>query len=218
MSNQPSINRGILILLAPDATDASVNSNNTYFSFQYNPEKLLHTFNPLMQHTSDIEKENKFTLSEFFNLAFDLDSIEIEAGMKKQIVPDYGLHPALAMLEQMIQPQKKGNQTSMPIIIFKWGQKRILPVQLISMSIEEKTFDQTLNPTRANVSIVLKVLSDNEIQANHAAKKIFANHRNDRAMLAEFYKSQTGQAPTSIKPGATTASATSIKNKTKLKA
>ena len=39
------MNRGTLILLAPNAKGASISPKNIFFAFQYNPEKLLHTFN-----------------------------------------------------------------------------------------------------------------------------------------------------------------------------
>jgi hypothetical protein len=202
--NQPSINRGTLILLAPDATEPTIvaGTKNVYFTFQYNPEKLLHTFNPAIQPASAKETDIQCPPTEFFNLTFELDSVDIEQTIKKSIAPDFGLHPALAMLELMMQPQTNDKQTVMPIVVFRWGQKRQIPVYLVSMSVEEKTFDQTLNPTRASATIILRVLSASEIKDNQAAKKALATHQYDRSTLVEVYKAETDQAPVTTKPGA----------------
>jgi hypothetical protein len=212
LPTQPNINKGTLILLAPNATEAAVSSKNIYFSFQYNPEKLLHTFNPPEKNT-----ESQCPALEYFNLTFDLDSIEIDASPQTQTPTQFGLHPALAMLESMMQPQEGGSQTTLPIAVFKWGEKRLVPVSVVSMTVEEKSFDLILNPTRAAVSLTLKVLNTAEVNSNQAARKVLQTHQNDRKSLVETYKSQTGQAPASNVSTAAAAANASI-SKTKISA
>jgi hypothetical protein len=219
--NQPSVNRGTLILLAPDATEPTIvaGTKNIYFTFQYNPEKLLHTFNPAIQPASAKETDLKYPPTEFFNLTFELDSVDKELSIKKTIAPDFGLHPALAMLELMMQPQTKDKQTVMPIVVFRWGLKRQIPVYLVSMSVEEKTFDQALKPTRASVSLILRVLSALDAKDNQAAKKALAAHQYDTSTLVEVYKAETDQAPATTKPGPEAAAdASSGINNTKISA
>lgn len=219
MVNQPSVNRGTLILLASDATEPTIvaGTKNVYLTFQYNPEKLLHTFNPAIQLASAKETDTQCPPTEFFNLTFELDSVDIEQPIKKSAAPDFGLNPALAMLELMMQPQTKGNQTQMPILVFRWGQKRQIPVFLVSMNVEEKTFDQTLNPTRASATIILRVLSASEVKDNKAAQKALAAHQFDRSTLVEIYKAETDQAPATTKPGAQTVAANSSSGQSKTK-
>ena len=94
-----------------------------------------------------------------------------------------------------MQPQVVGNQTSMPIVVFKWGAKRSVAVRFVSMSVEEKSFDVTLNPTRASVSLTLRVLDATEINNNPGAKSVCLSHQNVQATLVDAYKLQTGQAP-----------------------
>lgn len=120
--------------------------------------------------------------------------MDIDQPSQNQSAADLGLHPALAMLELMMQPQVAGKQTSMPIIVFKWGAKRSVAVRFVSMSIEEKSFDVTLNPTRATVSLTLKVLDATEINNNPGASNVCLSHQNTRATLVDAYKLQTGQA------------------------
>jgi hypothetical protein len=194
LPSQPSINKGTLILLAPNAKDASNSSKNACFVFQYNPEKLLHTFNQAMSSALDANTtDSQDPPAELFYLTFELDSVDVDASSQNQSSTGLGLHPALAMLELMMQPQM-GKQTSMPIVVFKWGAKRSVTVRFVSMSVEEKSFDVTLNPTSASVSLCLRVLDVTEIGNNAVARDVYLSHENVRATLVEAYKLQTGQA------------------------
>jgi Contractile injection system tube protein len=102
-------------------------------------------------------------------------------------VAKYGVGPQLAALEKMIYPvgdepnkgpgngdrvanevsQSENNtdatqptpRHSFPNILFIWGENRVLPVLIESMSINEKQFDAKLNPVLAEVSLGLSVMS-----------------------------------------------------------
>ncbi len=204
MPSQPNINRGTLILLAPNAKDANISSTNIYFVFQYNPEKLIHTFNPALPNAvANPPGDPQSAPSEFFNLTFELDNVDTDPPNQNQNSTGLGLHPALAMLELMMQPQVGGKQSSLPIVVFKWGAKRTVPVHVVSMSVEEKLFDITLNPTRATVNLTLRVLNAAEININPGARNVFANHQNTQTSLVDSYKLQTGQGSTVGGIGAT---------------
>ena len=224
MPSQPNINRGTLILLAPNASDAAISSKNLFFTFQYNPEKLIHTFNQAMPAALDANTaDSQGTTAEFFNLTFELDSVDVDSPSQNQSSSNFGLHPALAMLELMMQPQVIANQTSLPIVVFKWGAKRSVPVRLVSMSVEEKSFDATLNPTRATVSLTLRVLGAAEINNNPGARNALLDHQKVQGTLVDEYKLQTGQvnpmvAGANSNLAAAVGSGSSIENKTKIKA
>jgi hypothetical protein len=196
LPSQPSINRGTLILLAPNAKDSTISTSNPYFAFQYNPEKLLHTFNQAASSAlaANTSTDPQGAPYELFNLTFELDSTETDPSSQNQSSVGFGLHPTLAMLELMMQPQIVGKQTSLPIVVFRWGAKRTVAVRFLSMSIEEKSFDITLNPTRATVSVVMRVLNASEINNNPGARNVCSSHENVRATLVDLYKLQTGQA------------------------
>ena len=196
MPNQPSVNRGTLILLAPNAIDASISAKNVFFTFQFNPEKLIHSFNQDLPSVSgaNTSLESQGLFAELFYLTFELDSLDIESSSQHQSLSDLGLHPALAMLELMTQPQMVGKQTFLPIIIFKWGAKRSIAVRIVSMSVEEKAFDISLNPTSASVSLSLRVLDATEINSNPGARNVYSSHQNVKTTLVDVYKLQTGQA------------------------
>ena len=187
-----------MVLLDANATDPAPSAKNIYFSFQYNPEKLNHTINQPSLDPATQNRNQQASLTEFFNLSFDLDSIDIDASAQGQISNDFGLHPALAMLQLMTKPQTIGSgKPSLPIVVFKWGAKRSVAAQIVSLFVEEKAFDLTLNPTRATVNLTLRVLDDSDVLGNQAARKVVAAHEETKKGLVEVYKSQTGQTPAS---------------------
>jgi hypothetical protein len=49
-------------------------------------------------------------------------------------------------------------------VLFVWGPGRIVPVRVTALTINEKLYDGLLNPTKAEVQITLKVLTDDELK------------------------------------------------------
>ncbi len=89
----------------------------------------------------------------------------------------FGIAPALSTLELMTYPKgegvlfealgsllgdKKGyqfaGQENPPMVLFIWGVRRVLPVNITSLVITETEFDQLLNPIRATVDVSLTVI------------------------------------------------------------
>ncbi len=191
----PSLNRGTFILLAPNATDANISSSNVFFVFQYNPETLIHIVNqgtPPSDSPLGVANEQPGVPPELFNLTFELDSLDVDPPAQNQN-SGFGLHPALAMLELMMEPQVVGTKTYMPIVVFKWGANRSVAVRIVTMNVEEKAFDEILNPVRATVSLSLQVLAQRDVNGNLGARGVYASHQNMRSSLVSAYMLQTGQ-------------------------
>ncbi len=91
------------------------------------------------------------------------------------ITEQFGIAPQLATLELMTYPKDEsllGELLSMlsssgfsftrgdnpPMILFIWGRKKIMPVNINSMNISESEFSTDLNPIRATVSVSLTVI------------------------------------------------------------
>lgn len=95
------------------------------------------------------------------------------------ITEQFGIAPQLSTLELMITPKNqsvlgglatlllggaKGSfaffseDTNPPIILFVWGRKKVLPVNITSMQIKEEEFSVDLNPTRATITVALEVI------------------------------------------------------------
>jgi hypothetical protein len=50
-----------------------------------------------------------------------------------------------------------------PIVLFVWGPLRIVPVRITALSVAEKMFDDLLNPTHAEATITLTVLTPDDL-------------------------------------------------------
>lgn len=94
------------------------------------------------------------------------------------ITGEFGVGPRLATLELMTHPKGESilgglvddllgldesgfsftKKPNPPMILFIWGIKRVLPVNITSMNITETQFNTNLDPIRATVSVNLTVI------------------------------------------------------------
>lgn len=93
------------------------------------------------------------------------------------LTQNFGIGPQLSVLELMIYPKTDqlfgfpiGNllggtdqfgaaqASAIPILLFIWGRKRVLPVIMTSLQITEQEFFPDLNPKRAELAVQLQVL------------------------------------------------------------
>jgi hypothetical protein len=91
------------------------------------------------------------------------------------ITEQFGISPQLSTLELMVHPKGglledlssllspiTGSSCTKtqnpPMILFIWGRKRVLPVNINSMNITETEFSTDLNPIRATVNVNLTVI------------------------------------------------------------
>lgn len=56
-------------------------------------------------------------------------------------------------------------RSEVPTVLFVWGPQRILPVRVTALSVTETLYDGMLNPTHAEASLTLKVLTPDELAA-----------------------------------------------------
>ena len=101
------------------------------------------------------------------------DKLDEGDGLTQQ----FGIGPQLSVLELMMYPKTDqlfgfpiGNllggkdqfgavqAKAIPVLLFIWGRKRVLPVVMTSMQITEQDFFPDLNPRRAQVVVKLQVL------------------------------------------------------------
>ena len=94
------------------------------------------------------------------------------------ITSQFGIAPQLATLELMVHPKDEsllgkalssllGSSSNAfsftkgpnpPMILFIWGRKRVLPVNINSLNITETEFSTDLNPIRATAAVNLTVI------------------------------------------------------------
>jgi Contractile injection system tube protein len=95
------------------------------------------------------------------------------------ITEQFGVAPQLSTLELMMLPKSQsllggavaallGGSTNSfsfaddaknpPVILFIWGRKKVMPVNITNMTIKEEEFSVDLNPIRATVTVSLEVI------------------------------------------------------------
>jgi hypothetical protein len=113
---------------------------------------------------------------ESISLTLQLDATD-DLNSGEGLAGQFGIGPQLSVLELMIYPKTDqlfgfpiGNllgatdqfgaaqAKTIPILLFVWGRKRVMPVVMTSLSITEQEYFPDLNPKRASVAVQLKVL------------------------------------------------------------
>ena len=107
---------------------------------------------------------------------------EIDSTDQLEVASPDGIHPQLAALEMLVQPTtaqlresidaaRRGvievSPIEMPLTLFTWGEKRVMPVRITEFSVTEQAFDVNLNPMRASLSIGMKILTVSDLPFGH---------------------------------------------------
>lgn len=102
-----------------------------------------------------------------------------------------GLHAELALLETLIYPSsaelranhseaRSGSIEIAPmqtaLTVFVWSKYRVLPVRLTEFSITEESFDASLNPIRAKVSLGMRVLTVDDMGFDGKGGNLFMSY------------------------------------------
>lgn len=124
---------------------------------------------------------------------------EIDATDQFEAAAPDGIHPQLAALEMLVQPttaqlreasrlSRQGtieiSPIEMPLSLFTWGSKRVMPVRLTELSISESAFDVNLNPIRASLAVGMKVLTVGDLPAGHRGAELYLAHLAQKERLA----------------------------------
>ncbi|WP_420456547.1 hypothetical protein [Rubrivirga sp.] len=174
-SRSPRVQKGAILGLDKFNPLASV------VVFQYNPETLSRT---LTAQTSTADGAQGDALRLKAPPKEDITGVKIELDAADQLEQSdglaaaTGLYPALASLEMLLYPKSVAvirNEVlkaagavevmapEAPLTLFYWGLKRVLPVRITSLTIQEKQFDPDLNPILADVTLTMRVLSHHDL-------------------------------------------------------
>lgn len=130
-----------------------------------------------MDDLLDIQSRQKVTVQEeTINFDIRLDATD-ELSEGNLIAAGFGVAPRLATLELMVHPKEESllaealgsllgseegfsftKKPNPPMVLFIWGLKRVLPVNINSLSIKESEFSPMLDPIRATVTVNLTVI------------------------------------------------------------
>jgi hypothetical protein len=148
----------------------------TIIIFQYNPDEVTRSLQSRGAQgggRGDVHRTDG-PPDETLTFTVDIDAADqLEHPESNSITVDAGLHPVIAALEGLLYPPYAavianeamalmgsglilGEQA--PVALLFWG-RRVLPVQVQSLSIKEQAFDVRLNPIRASADMSLRVLT-----------------------------------------------------------
>jgi hypothetical protein len=146
------------------------------------PQRTLRQFHGQFPNLLDLQKQQMVTVSEQ-TIGFD---IRLDASDRLDdgdtITERFGIAPQISTLELMVTPKgesllgaavsallgkPKGfsftKGANPPLVLFVFGRKRVLPVNITSLNITETQFSTDLNPVRATVSVALTVIEGRSV-------------------------------------------------------
>ena len=195
--------KGALVTL-----DSSLSTVTSTIAFQYNPDTLTRTLQVQSLGTESGSRSEVLRLQgtpiETFKLDAEFDASGRLPDAQQEAAPKVGIYPQLSALESLIYPTVDWAKTNMkrasegtieiiphevPMTLFIWGAKRVLPIRLADFSITEEAYDVNLNPIRAKVSLSLRVLNYNDLPWSQS-RKLFLPHHKKKEMMARTGRSK----------------------------
>ena len=149
------------------------------------------------------------TLKETFSvlLRFDLaDRVEANSTLPQE----FGVMPEISALEELLYPKESEAEAPSdgsepvrargrrPLVLFIWGERRVVPVKITGMAIAETFFNGKLYPVRAELEVGLQVLGDAEARDNSRVKSSLDFTGANRRKMARLYLDTTADQGTSI--------------------
>jgi hypothetical protein len=146
------------------------------------PTRTLRQFHGQFSSLLDLQKAQMVTVQEqSINFDIRLDATDkLDDG--DTITEQFGIAPQISTLEQMVYPKEESllgaalgallgssggfsftRGSNPPLILFIFGRKRVLPVNINSMNITESEFSADLNPIRATVAVGLTVIEGKSV-------------------------------------------------------
>ena len=194
----PRLLKGGIALLDP-ATAAVL----SVIALQYNPDTLTRTLAPkTAKESGDRSEALRLTGPpvETIKLEAQIDATDHqEFAVGSSTVTQVGIFPQLSVLETLVYPTsshlyrndslaQRGTleiaPMESPLTLFIWSVQRIIPVRLTEFSITEEAFDVKLNPTRAKVSLGMRVLSVDDLGFNHKGGSLFMSYLGRKEQLS----------------------------------
>lgn len=157
----------------------------TIIVFQYNPDEVSRAIQSRGGRGGGRGDANRVNgpPDETLTFTVEIDAADqLEQPDANAVTVETGLHPIIAALEGLAYPPYPmvianealalagsafilGEQA--PLVLLVWGARRVLPVQMQSLSIKEEAFDQRLNPIRARADLSLKVLTYRDLDVTN---------------------------------------------------
>jgi hypothetical protein len=149
------------------------------------------------------------TLKETFSVLLRFDLAERHEA-KSTLPLEYGVMPEIAALEELLYPVESETEAPSdgsepvrargrrPLVLFVWGERRVVPVKITGMAIAETFFNGKLYPIRAEIEVGLEVLGEAEARDNTRVKSSLEFTGANRRKMARLYLDTTADQGTSI--------------------
>lgn len=193
----PQLIRGGLVLVDSDTGQAL-----RIIVLQYNPDTLTRSLQIKGVGGDSTEFSESMRLKgppvETIKLEAEIDATDkLETG--DATAANIGLHAQLALLETLVYPAStdlRANNAEAssgsieiiamqkPLTLFVWSKSRVLPVRITEFSITEESFDPSLNPIRAKVSLGMRVLTIDDVGFDQRGGSIFMSYLEQKEQLA----------------------------------
>lgn len=193
----PQLIRGGLVLV-----DSVTGQALRIIVLQYNPDTLTRSLQIKGVGGDTTEFSESMRLKgppvESIKLEAEIDATDkLETG--DATATDIGLHAQLALLETLVYPAStdlRANNAEAssgsieiiamqkPLTLFVWSKTRVLPVRITEFSITEESFDASLNPIRAKVSLGMRVLTVDDVGFDQRGGSIFMSYLEQKEQLA----------------------------------
>jgi len=200
LPSSPRLIKGGLVVL-----DSASGAITRTILLQYNPDTLTRSYQVQgVGGEGGGERAQPFRLKgpavESIKLDAEIDATDALAHPDQNAnTVQHGIAPQLAVLESLVNPStaelralkalaQSGTLEILPpeapLVLFVWSVNRVVPVRVTDFSITEEAFDAALNPTRAKVSLGLRVMTTDDLGFDHRGGGIFINHLGTRETLA----------------------------------
>jgi len=155
------------------------------------------------------------TLKESFTVTIRVDAADRDEAIV-DLDDEFGVAPEIAAIEDLLYPATTASQQSAtgaqavaqvgprPIVLFVWGRKKVLPVRIASLKIEELVYNTHLNPVRAEIEVSLEVLGTAEAADDETVKSALSFTDSNRRQFAQMYYERTAAQGSSILPSLNT--------------
>jgi hypothetical protein len=151
------------------------------------------------------------TLKESFSVQIRMDFADRVEGASS-LPAELGIAPEIAALEELLHPVESESQApsdgSEPTrarpqrltVLFVWGRKRVYPIRITGITINETSHNSQLNPVRAEVDVSAEVLGETDARDNVAVSSALEFTANNRRQMAQSFFDQTQSQGANILP------------------
>jgi hypothetical protein len=204
--HSPRLLRGAIVGVDPANPLASTTI------FQYNPSEMTRSLQAQITGGDKLNQQVQVLRlagapEETISLDVEIDAAD-QLETSDSLAVSHGIYPQLSALEMLIYPKAfsvinnlrqyaMGSleilPPAMPLTLFIWGRKRVLPVRITSFSITEQAYDSVLNPIQARASLSLQVLSYNDLSPDNPAYYVFLAHQAVKETMAVLNNRNSAQ-------------------------